>query len=249
MKKEKIRLDKLLVNRGLAANRSKAQALAMAGCVFQGEQRLNKPGQLMPVKVEITLRGQIHRWASRGGLKLEYGLNHFGLIIQGLTALDIGSSTGGFTDVLLVNGASRVYAVDVGYGQLLPRLRYDPRVVILERTNARYLTAMQVPEPIDLVVCDVSFIGLRVVLPASLSLTHHGTQLLALIKPQFEVSKDQIGKKGVVYDYSLQVEACVRITSWLASMPGWHVLGVIESPIVGAEGNREFLVYAIRKEE
>lgn len=246
MDKGKIRLDQLLVDRGLAPSRSRACAMIMAGWVFQGERRLSKPGQPVALTVEISLQGHNYPWVSRGGLKLAHGLTHFGIVPSSLTALDIGASTGGFTDVLLAGGVSRVYAVDVGYGQLALRLRQDPRVVVLERTNARFLGPAQVPEPVALVVCDASFIGLQTVLPAPLSLTCPGACLVALIKPQFEVSRNLVGKGGVVRDPLLQTEACSRITDWLASQPNWQVLGIVESPIRGANGNREFLVGAVR---
>ncbi len=247
MNKGKIRLDQLLVDRGLAANRSKAQALVMAGCVFQGERRLDKPGQPVATTAEIRLRGQDHPWVSRGGLKLAHGLVHFGITPLGKTALDVGASTGGFTEVLLAGGVARVYAVDVGYGQLAPRLRNDARVVVLERTNARFISMAHVPECVDLVVCDASFIGLRTILPAPLSLARSGAQLVALIKPQFEVGRGRVGKGGVVRDPYLHAEVCRQITAWLAGQPGWQVLGVVESPILGPGGNCEFLIGAERK--
>ncbi|VBB69018.1 RNA binding methyltransferase FtsJ like [invertebrate metagenome] len=249
MNKGKIRLDQLLVERNLAANRGRAQALVMAGCVSQSGQRLEKPGQLIAATAEITLHWHDHPWVSRGGLKLAHGLAYFGVLSHDKVALDIGSSTGGFTDVLLAGGATRVYAVDVGYGQLAMRLRQDQRVVILERTNARFLSTAQVPEPVDLVVCDTSFIGLQTVLPAPLSLTRPGAQLIALIKPQFEVGRNRVGKGGVVRDTLLQNEVCHRISYWLSQYCRWHVLGVVTSPIVGAKGNQEFLLYAVRQKD
>ena len=241
-----MRLDQLLVDRGLVTSRNKAQSLVMAGCVFEGDRRLDKPGQMMPAGAVVFVRGPDHPWVSRGGVKLAYGLECFSMNPHALVALDVGASTGGFTDVLLAGGAARVYAVDVGYGQLAMRLRLEPRVVVLERTNARYLSAAHVPEPIDLVVCDASFIGLRTLLPAPLSLTRPGAQLVALIKPQFEVGREQVGRGGVVRDAQAQATACARITVWLAGQPGWRVLGVVESPLTGPNGNREFLVGAVR---
>jgi len=240
------RLDQLLVDRGLVDSRARAQALVMAGLVFSGERRLDKPGQRLAPDVALAVRGQDHPWVSRGGLKLVAGLDAFGIdpsgVPGGALALDVGASTGGFTDVLLARGAARVYAVDVGYGQLAHKLRVDDRVVVLERTNARHLTAEQVPEPVDLVVCDASFIGLRTVLPAALALLRPGGHLVALIKPQFEVGKDRVGKGGVVRDPALHAEVCETIAGWLAGLPGWTVLGVTDSPITGPEGNREFLI-------
>jgi len=240
------RADQALVARGLAESRSKAQALIMAGVVFCGETRIDKPGQPVAEEAALTVRGQDHPWVSRGGLKLAKALDHFAIAPGGLVCLDLGASTGGFTDVLLARGAARVYAVDVGQGQLAWKLRTDPRVVVLERTNARNLTPEQVPEPVDLVVCDASFIGLETVLPAPLALTRPGARLVALIKPQFEVGKGRVGKGGVVREPALHAEVCARISNWLAARPGWRVLGVTESPIVGPEGNREFLIAAAR---
>lgn len=242
MSSKKMRLDQLLVERGLAESRTRAQALIMAGAVYAGEQRLNKPGHQVAADIALTLRGKDHPWVSRGGLKLVHGIEHFNLDVERCTAIDVGASTGGFTDVLLSHGASRVYAVDVGYGQLDSKLRDDERVVVLERTNARHLTAAEIPEPVDLVVCDTSFIGLRTVLPAALALTKPEAHLIALIKPQFEVGKDRVGKNGVVRDPELHQEVCDTITSWLAELPNWTVLGVTESPITGPAGNKEFLI-------
>ncbi len=170
------------------------------------------------------------------------GLEHFGIDPHGLTCLDVGASTGGFTDVLLVGGAKKVYAVDVGHGQLAWKIRQNPAVEVLERTNARHLTAEQIPDPINLIVCDASFIGLQTVLPAALSLAAPGAHLIALIKPQFEVGKGRVGKGGVVREPELHTEVCEKIQSWLESLPGWTVMGVTESPIKGPEGNREFLI-------
>jgi len=238
------RLDALLVERGLIETRNKAQALIMAGLVWSGDRRLDKPGMLLLAEIPIEVRGRDHPWVSRGGLKLARALDEFSIDPAGALALDIGASTGGFTDVLLTRGAARVYAVDVGYGQLAAKLRVDPRVVLLERVNARTLTRAQVPEPVDLVVCDASFIGLEVVLPAPLALAAERAQLVALIKPQFEVGKGRVGKGGVVRDKALRREVCDRIVGWLDSQPGWRVAGLVESPILGADGNQEFLVHA-----
>lgn len=240
------RLDELLVARGLAATRARAQALVLAGKVYSGTQRLDKAGRSVAADLPLEVRGPAIPWVSRGGVKLAAGLDAFAIDPAGLVALDIGASTGGFTDVLLQRGARRVYAVDVGYGQLDARLRGDPRVVVLERTNARELTARQVPEPVDLVVCDASFIPLRLVLPAALALAGPGARLVALIKPQFEVGKGRVGKGGVVRDPALHAEVCGQVRAWLEAM-GWSVLGIVESPITGPAGNREFLIGARRR--
>lgn len=242
------RADQLLVDRGLAESRTRAQALILAGKVFRGEARVEKPGTLLPVEgPPLEVRGQDHPWASRGGLKLDHALRHFGLSPAGRVCLDIGASTGGFTDVLLHHGAARVYAVDVGHGQLAWKLRTDPRVVVLERTNARYLDAAQVPEPAGALVCDASFIGLQTVLPAPLALcAQDGAWAVALIKPQFEAGPGAVGKGGVVRDPAVHEAVCERIRGWWSSLPGWTVLGIEPSPILGPEGNREFLIAARR---
>jgi 23S rRNA (cytidine1920-2'-O)/16S rRNA (cytidine1409-2'-O)-methyltransferase len=246
MTPKKIRLDQSLVARGLADSRTKAQAVIMAGLVFSGEKRLATAGELIPEDTPIEVRGREHPWVSRGGLKLAHGLAHFGLDPKGRVCLDIGASTGGFTDVLLQRGAAKVYAVDVGYGQLADKLRRDPRVVVLERTNARHLTSAEIPEPIAAIVCDASFIGLKTLLPAALALAAPGAFLVTLIKPQFEVGKERVGKKGVVRDPALHDEVCRDISGWLAAQPDWRVLGIERSPITGPEGNVEFLIGAVR---
>jgi 23S rRNA (cytidine1920-2'-O)/16S rRNA (cytidine1409-2'-O)-methyltransferase len=234
-----------LVERGLVESRAKAAALAMAGKVYSGERKLDKPGHKIDPDTPLILREAPHPWVSRGGLKLAHGLDRFALDPTGRTALDIGASTGGFTDVLLTKGAAKVYAVDVGYGQLAEKLRQDGRVVVLERTNARDLTPDVVPEPIGAVVCDASFIGLKTVLPAPLALAAPGAFLVALIKPQFEAGRARVGKGGIVRDPAVHAEVCDEIESWLASQPGWQVLGICASPITGAEGNKEFLIAAV----
>ncbi len=244
MTSNKTRLDQLLVDRGLAESRARAQALVMAGAVFAGERRLDKPGAQVAADLAVEVRGRDHPWVSRGGVKLAAGLAAFAIDPVGKICLDVGASTGGFTDVLLTHGAKRVYAVDVGHGQLAWKLREDARVVVLERTNARHLTAGQVPEPIDLIVCDASFIGLETLLPAALALAAPGAALIALIKPQFEVGRGRVGKGGVVRDPALHAEVCDRIRAWLDGLPGWRVLGIAESPITGPEGNKEFLIGA-----
>lgn len=237
------RLDALLVERGLAETRTKAQALILAGKVFDDKgQRLDKPGVSIAVDRGIEVRGHDHPWVSRGGLKLAHALDHFAIDPRGAICLDVGASTGGFTDVLLSRGAAKVYAVDVGQGQLAWRLRQDARVVVLERVNARHLARAQIPSSIDLIVCDASFIGLETVLPAPMALAGPGATLIALIKPQFEVGPERVGKGGIVRDPALHDEVCARISAWLGAQPGWTVVGLTESPITGAEGNREFLI-------
>ncbi|HET7594234.1 MAG TPA: TlyA family RNA methyltransferase [Stellaceae bacterium] len=243
---DKRRVDTLMVERGLAESRARAQALVLAGLVWSEGQRLDKPGTSLAVDTPLEVRGREHPWASRGGIKLAHALDHFAIDPAGAVALDIGASTGGFTDVLLTRGARHVYAVDVGHGQLAWKLRQDARVTVLERTNARHLTPEQIAEAPDLIVCDASFISLTVVLPAALALAAPAARLVALIKPQFEVGKGKVGKGGVVRDPALHREVCERITAWLEAQPGWRVEGLTQSPIQGPEGNIEFLVYARR---
>jgi len=240
----KRRLDQLLVDRGLVESRSRAQALVMAGLVFSGERRLDKAGQQVAEDIALEVRGQDHPWVSRGGLKLAHALEEFAIDPAGAVAVDVGASTGGFTDVLLTNGAARVYAVDVGHGQLAWKLRSDSRVVVLEKTNARYLTAEQIPEPVDMVVCDSSFISLRTVLPAAMALAKPGARLVALIKPQFEAGREQVGKGGVIRDPAVHEAVCADIRAWLDARPDWRVDGLTRSPITGPEGNVEFLIAA-----
>lgn len=244
MAKTPVRADIALVERGLVESRSRAQALILAGKVYSGERRIEKPGQPIAADMPLLVRGEDHPWVSRGGLKLSHAIDRFGLVISGATALDIGASTGGFTDVLLAHGAACVHAVDVGHGQLAWKLRQDPRVIVHERTNARYLSRSEIPDPIDILVCDASFIGLMQILPAPLALVRPGGRLVALIKPQFEVGPGRVGAKGVVRDPALHAEVCARIRDWLDRQPGWRTTGMAESPITGPEGNREFLIVA-----
>ncbi len=241
----KTRLDVALVERGLAETRAAAQRLVMAGLVFSGDRRLDKAGHTIAAEMPIEVRGQPHPYVSRGGLKLEKALDHFAIPVVGRVALDVGASTGGFTDLLLQRGAAKVYAIDVGTNQLAWKLRSDPRVVSMEKTNIRAITRAQVPEPIDVIVCDASFIGLRTALPAALALAAPGAHLAALIKPQFEVGKGRVGKGGIVRDPALHEEVCSTISEWLAAQSGWSVLGVTASPIEGAEGNKEFLIAGV----
>lgn len=241
----KTRADLALVERGLAESRSRAQALILAGLVFSGEQRVNKAGDSIAGDAPLELRGQDHPWVSRGGLKLDHALDELGIDVTGAVGIDVGASTGGFTDVLLTRGAKRVYAVDVGHGQFAWKLRNDDRVVVLEKTNARHLTGEHIPEPVDVIVCDASFIGLEVVLPAAMGFAAPGARLIALIKPQFEVGRADVGKKGVVRDPALHEAVCDRIRDWLDGQPGWQVTGLAESPITGPEGNKEFLIAGV----
>jgi 23S rRNA (cytidine1920-2'-O)/16S rRNA (cytidine1409-2'-O)-methyltransferase len=241
----KVRADQLLVSRGLADSRTRAQALIMAGAVFSGEKKLAKPGDMIAEDAALEVRGKDHPWVSRGGIKLDHGLTHFSFDVTGAVALDVGSSTGGFTDVLLSRGAAKVYAVDVGTNQLAWKLRQDPRVVVHEQTNARTLDAVTIPEPVDIIVCDASFIGLAKVLEAPLKLAKRGAKLIALVKPQFEAGREEVGKGGVVRDPAVHDRVCAQAKVWVESQ-GWDVLGTTPSPITGPEGNVEFLLGAIR---
>ncbi len=221
--------------------------MILAGVVYSGEHKVAKAGDMLAGEAPLAVRGRDHPWVSRGGLKLAHGLVAFGLSPKGRVCLDVGASTGGFTDVLLANGAARVYAVDVGHGQLAWKLRADPRVTILERTNARYLTQAAIPDPVETLTCDASFIGLATLLPAALALCTSGAWAIALIKPQFEAGPGQVGRNGVVRDPAVHREVRDRLTAWWAGQPDWRVLGVTESPITGPEGNREFLIAATRR--
>jgi 23S rRNA (cytidine1920-2'-O)/16S rRNA (cytidine1409-2'-O)-methyltransferase len=239
----KLRADQLLVDRGLVESRSRAQALILAGLVFSGERKIDKAGQPLAADAALEVRGKDHPWVSRGGIKLAHALEHFGWEVIGAVALDVGSSTGGFTDVLLQKGAAKVFAVDVGTNQLAWSLRQDPRVIVHEQTNARYLTDAVVTEPIDIVTCDASFISLAKVLDRALNFAKPGGRLLALIKPQFEAAREEIGKGGVVRDGAVHGRVCAEVSAWLAGR-GWTVEGVTQSPITGPEGNVEFLIAA-----
>jgi 23S rRNA (cytidine1920-2'-O)/16S rRNA (cytidine1409-2'-O)-methyltransferase len=239
----KIRADQLLVSRGLAESRTRAQALIMAGAVFSAERKIAKAGDMLAEDAPLEVRGKDHPWVSRGGIKLDHGLTHFGFDVTGAVALDVGSSTGGFTDVLLSRGAAKVHAVDVGTNQLAWKLRQDPRVVVHEQTNARSLDPGIIPEPVDVIVCDASFIGLAKVLDAPLKLAKPGAKLIALIKPQFEAGRAEVGKGGVVRDPEVRTRVCEDAVDWVSSQ-AWRVLGVTESPITGPEGNVEFLLGA-----
>jgi 23S rRNA (cytidine1920-2'-O)/16S rRNA (cytidine1409-2'-O)-methyltransferase len=244
-KSVKVRIDQLLVERGEAESRSRAQALLMAGLVFVGGHRVDKPGQKVAADAVIEVKGRDHPWVGRGGVKLDGAIRQFGLDPAGAVAMDIGSSTGGFTQVLLHYGAAHVFAVDVGTNQLDWRLRNDPRITVLEQTNARELTPAQIDRPCDWVVCDASFIGLRKVLEVPLRLAAPQCRLVALIKPQFEVARNEVGKGGIVRDPVLHQRVCDEVREWLEG-DGWTIEGLVESPITGTEGNVEFLINAVR---
>ncbi|HEX5183791.1 MAG TPA: TlyA family RNA methyltransferase [Allosphingosinicella sp.] len=239
----RIRADQLLVDRGLVESRARAQALILAGLVFSGERRIEKAGQALAPEAPLELRGREHPWVSRGGIKLAHALDHFGWDVGGAVALDVGASTGGFTDVLLQRGAARVFAIDVGTNQLAWKLRRDPRVIVHEKTNARHLTPAIVAEPVDIVTCDASFISLAKVLDRALDFAKPGGRLIALVKPQFEAARSEIGKGGVVRDPAVHERVRAAASAWVASR-GWTVEGVVPSPITGPEGNVEFLLAA-----
>jgi 23S rRNA (cytidine1920-2'-O)/16S rRNA (cytidine1409-2'-O)-methyltransferase len=241
----KQRADQLLVDRGLVESRARAQALILAGLVFSGERKIDKAGQTLPDDAALEVRGREHPWVSRGGIKLAHALDHFGWDVTGAVALDVGSSTGGFTDVLLQRGAAKVFAVDVGTNQLAWKLRQDARVVVHEQTNARYLTDEIITEPIDIIVCDASFIALSKVLDTALGFAKPGGRLVALVKPQFEAERGEIGKGGVVRDPAVHQRVSEAARTWVQSR-GWRVAGLVESPITGPEGNKEFLLAAQR---
>lgn len=241
--RRKERADQLLVQQGLADSRTRAQALIMAGVVFCGERKIAKSGEQLPADSSLAVRGHDHPWVSRGGLKLDHALRHFGIDVDGWIGLDIGASTGGFTDVLLAHGAARVYAVDVGHNQLAWRLRQDPRVIVLEHQNARTLGRAQVPETPQIIVCDASFIALAKVLAAPLQLAAAGCWLVALIKPQFEAAPHEVGKGGIIRDPAIHQRVQAEVQAWLQAQ-GWEVAGITPSPITGTHGNVEFLIAA-----
>jgi 23S rRNA (cytidine1920-2'-O)/16S rRNA (cytidine1409-2'-O)-methyltransferase len=238
---ERRRLDLLVVERGLVDSREKARALILAGQVLVNGQKADKAGANIDSAANIELLAQ-PRYVGRGGLKLEAALDHFAIAVAGKTCLDVGSSTGGFTDCLLQRGAARVYAIDVGTGQLDWKLRNDPRVIVQEQVNARYLTREQVPEPIALAVCDVSFISITMILPALAGLLAADAEMVILVKPQFELERDQVGKGGIIRDPALHHQACVRVEQAVQAL-GFHTQ-IIPSPVLGAEGNQEFLLHA-----
>jgi 23S rRNA (cytidine1920-2'-O)/16S rRNA (cytidine1409-2'-O)-methyltransferase len=240
-----LRVDRMLVERGLAESVSRAQALVLAGVVFSETRRIDKAGQLLAFDAPVTVKGREHPWVSRGGVKLSHGLAQFGWDVGGAVAIDVGSSTGGFTDVLLTGGAAKVYAVDSGTNQLAWKLRQDARVVVMEKTSARSLTAAQIAEPIDIVVCDASFIALAAVLDRAITFVRPGGRLLALVKPQFEAARDEVEKGGVVRDPVVHARVCAAAADWITAR-GWTVAGVATSPITGPEGNVEFLLGAVK---
>jgi 23S rRNA (cytidine1920-2'-O)/16S rRNA (cytidine1409-2'-O)-methyltransferase len=241
----KQRADQMLVDRGLAESRSRAQALIMAGLVFNGDRKVDKPGQQLPEEAVLDVRGRDHPWVSRGGVKLAHALDHFGWDVTGAVAIDVGSSTGGFTDVLLSKGAARVYAVDSGTNQLAWKLRQDPRVIVHEQTSARTLTPGHISEAADIIVCDASFISLAKVLEVPFGFARPGARLVALIKPQFEAGRGEVGKGGVVRDSAVHDRVCREVAEWVAAQ-GWTVAGITTSPITGPEGNVEFLIGATK---
>ena len=238
----KIRLDQLVFDKGYAPSREKARALIMSGCVFLDGQRADKPGQQVSPDSDPEVRSHELPFVSRGGYKLDKAIRVFGIDPTGKTCIDCGASTGGFTDVLLQHGAAKVYAVDVGYGQLAWKLREDPRVICLERTNLRYVTEEQIPEKLDLAVCDVSFISLRLVMPAVAKLLKPGAEIMCLIKPQFEAGRELVGKKGVVRDSAVHEQVIRGILDFMPTI-GFSVCALDYSPITGPEGNIEFLLY------
>ena len=241
----KQRADQLLVDRGLAESRTRAQALILAGLAFVGDRKIDKAGQQIAEDAVISVKGRDHPWVSRGGIKLDHALMHLGWDIAGAVAIDVGSSTGGFTDVMLNRGAARIHAVDSGTNQLAWKLRQDDRVIVHEQTSARVLTADHIPEPVDLIVCDASFIALSKVLPVPMAFAKVGARLVALIKPQFEAERHEVGKKGVVRDAAVHARVCSEVRDWL-ERSGWRVVETVESPITGPEGNVEFLIAATK---
>ena len=242
--KLKIRLDELLVERGLVESRSQAKSFILAGNVFSNENRLEKVGKIVDYDVPLAIKGKDHAWVSRGGLKIDYAISYFGFDVGERVCLDLGASTGGFTHVLIERGAKKVYAVDVGYGQLDWKIRNLAEVVVVERTNARFLTNTEIPEPISFLCCDASFISLTKILPNSMGLVDSGGVLLALVKPQFELDRKLVDKNGIIKDRSKHQLACEKIYDWLDSFPNWSPIGIIESPIKGAKGNIEFFIAA-----
>lgn len=239
----KVRADQLLVDTGLAESRARAQALILAGLVYLGDRKVEKAGQQVAADADLDVRGRDHPWVSRGGIKLAHALVEFAIDVTGFVAIDVGSSTGGFTDVLLSNGAAKVYAVDSGTNQLAWKLRSDDRVIVHEQTSARILTDAHIPEPIDIIVCDASFISLSKVLEKPVSFARAGAQIVALIKPQFEARREEVGKNGVVRDPLVHQRVCAEVQDW-AQAQGWTVAGLTQSPITGPQGNVEFLLHA-----
>ncbi|MBC2715609.1 MAG: TlyA family RNA methyltransferase [Desulfobacteraceae bacterium] len=246
MAAQKKRLDVLVFDKGLANSRQRASALIMAGSILVNNQPVDKPGSMVSVDAEIMNKGSDIPFVSRGGFKIEKAIESLNLDVTGMLCLDVGASTGGFTDCLLQHGASRVYAIDVGYGQLDWKLRQDPRVVVIERTNIRYATEELLPEPFDLISIDVSFISLKIVIPAVKKFLKNDGKILALIKPQFEVGKNQVGKGGVVKDPKLHQSVIEKLSSFFSDT-GFKIGPVIPSPILGPKGNKEFIIYLMNQ--
>lgn len=242
----RIRIDLALVQRGLVPSREQAKRLIMAGEVFLGEELITKPGWLVRQDAALRVK-EPPRFVSRGGFKMEGALEHFGLDVTGLTAMDVGASTGGFTDCLLQRGAVKVYAFDVGTNQMVWKLRSDPRVICRENFNVRHLVPADVPESVDFIVADVSFISLTLVLPGALSVLKPGGQALVLVKPQFELSREEVGKGGIVREPELHVKACTRIQTFVENRPDLEWRGLVESSIQGTDGNREFLAWFAKR--
>ncbi len=240
----KLRADQLLVDSGLAESKARAQALLLAGLVYLGDRKIEKAGQQVAADAELDVRGRDHPWVSRGGIKLAHALEEFAIDVTGMVAIDVGSSTGGFTDVLLTKGAARVYAVDSGTNQLAWKLRSDDRVIVHEQTSARILTDAHIPEAVDIIVCDASFISLAKVLERPIGFARPGAHLVALIKPQFEARREEVGKNGVVRDAAVHDRVCAHVQDWVREQ-GWTVAGLTQSPITGPQGNVEFLLHAL----
>ncbi|MFB3925951.1 MAG: TlyA family RNA methyltransferase [Syntrophales bacterium] len=248
VKNSKIRLDKLLVERGIAASRDRARALILAGAVMVMGQTVSKADALIDPAAEIALKGEDNPYVSRGGLKLKKALDEFNISVAGMTALDVGASTGGFTDCLLQRGAARVYAVDVGYGQLAWKLRNDNRVINLERTNIRYFSGLEIDQGVGIITIDVSFISLKLVIPVVLRFLKKGGIILALIKPQFEAGREEVGKKGVVKDPAVHRRVIDDIVDFCRGL-NLNIIGTCESPLPGPAGNREFFICAAKEKE
>jgi len=244
VKAKKLRLDRLLIERGLVESRERGQAMILAGLVLVNGQKTDKAGALVADDAEVRILGEALRYVGRGGLKLEAALKAFMVSVEGMTALDVGASTGGFTDCLLQHGCGRVYAVDVGYGQMAWTLRQDPRVITLERVNIRLIDPALIPEPVDIAVIDVSFISLEKVVPAILKFLKPRAEIIALIKPQFEVGKGLVGKGGIVRDEAARAAAVERVAAFMGAS-GLGVQGIIPSPITGQDGNIEYLIHAV----